>query len=303
MKRRLDHLPEAKRREIAHVVERLRSGFAEAIAGRRADRFRDGQILKIILFGSYARGDWVDDPIGRYFSDYDILIVVNHDDLADIPEFWLDTDARLLADLAAGDVLRTPVNFIVDSLATVNDKLARGRYFFLDILREGILLHAEPGHPFVRPTSLSAEAALQETRGYFDEWFESASRFYVNAQDNIARGWEKEAAFLLHQAAERFYHCLFLVRTLYSPKTHNLNRLRNLSEEIEPGLKQVWPNGAKFERRCYELLRAAYVKARYSDEYRISAEELAWLAERVGLLGELVRGLCEARLERLAEAA
>ncbi len=303
MKRSLDHLPPAKQREIAYAVERLQAGLAAELATRRAPRFRDGRILKIILFGSYARGDWVEDPIGRYYSDYDILIVVNHDDLTDIPEFWAATDAGLIADVAAGEVIRTPVNFIVDSLATVNEKLARGRYFFHDIVKEGVLLFAEPGYPFVKPMPLSPAAALSETRGYFDEWFESASRFFVNAQDNINRGWAKEAAFLLHQAAERFYHCLFLVRTLYSPKTHNLNRLRNLSEEWEPALKAIWPNSVKFERRCYELLRAAYVKARYSDEYRISGEELAWLAERVTLLQTFVREACEARLEVLAEAA
>lgn len=303
MKRHLDHLPEAKQREIAHVVDRLRSGFAAELAGRRAERFRDGRILKIILFGSYARGDWVEDPIGRYYSDYDILVVVNHDDLADIPEFWLGTDAQLLEDLAAGELLRTPVNFIVDSLESVNEKLARGRYFFLDIIREGILLHAEPGCPFIRPTPLSPAAALQETRSYFEEWFKSAEGFLDTAFYCVGKGRLKEAAFHLHQAAERFYHCLFLVRTLYSPKTHNLNRLRNLSEDIEPALKQVWPNGAKFERRCYELLRAAYVKARYSDEFRISGEELAWLAQRVNILRGIVRGICEARLEVLAQAA
>jgi len=31
---------------------------------------RKGAILKIILFGSHARGDWVSDPIGGYISDY-----------------------------------------------------------------------------------------------------------------------------------------------------------------------------------------------------------------------------------------
>ena len=72
---------------------------------------------------------------------------------------------------------------------------------------------------------------------------------------------------MLHQAAERYYHCLFLVRTLYSPKTHNLNQLRQLAEAMEPRLKEVWPRTTKFERRCYELLRDAYVKARYSRQY------------------------------------
>jgi hypothetical protein len=108
---------------------------------------------------------------------------------------------------------------------------------------------------------------------------------------------------LLHQATERYYHCLFLVRTLYSPKTHNLNQLRQLAEAIEPRLKEIWPRSTKFERRCYELLRDAYVKARYSRHYRISDEQLSWLSSRVELLQATVRELCEARIAELAEAA
>lgn len=88
-------LPEGKRRELAHVVEIVREGFAEAISRRTQPRYRSGHLLKIILFGSYARGDWVEDPVGRYFSDYDILVVVNHEDLTDVPEFWTKTEVTL----------------------------------------------------------------------------------------------------------------------------------------------------------------------------------------------------------------
>ena len=254
MKTNLDHLPEGKCRELAHVVEVLREGFASATRLRTQPRYRSGKLLKIILFGSYARGDWIEDPVGRYFSDYDLLVVVNHEDLTDVPEFWEKTEKRLLDELSAGDVLRTPVGLIYHSLDDVNEKLSLGRYFFMDILREGIELFEEPGHPFVEPTPLSPEQALAETRDYFEEWFESAERFLLNAQENAARGWNKEAAFLFHQATERFYHCLFLVRTLYSPKTHNLNRLRDMAEELEPSLKQVWPRENRFQKRCYSLL-------------------------------------------------
>jgi HEPN domain-containing protein len=119
----------------------------------------------------------------------------------------------------------------------------------------------------------------------------------------VADGQLKYAAFDLHQASERLYHCLFLVRTLYSPKTHNLNRLRSQTEQLEPRLAAVWPAETKFERRCYELLRAAYVKARYSRQYVITPEQLAWLSERVALLQDLIRELCSARIEDLARAA
>jgi HEPN domain-containing protein len=178
-----------------------------------------------------------------------------------------------------------------------------GRYFFIDILREGILLSEEPGHPFVEPRPLSPAEALRETQEYYDEWFESAVGMLDTARYSISQGRPKEAAFLLHQATERFYHCLFLVRTLYSPKTHNLNQLRQLTEAVEPRLKHVWPRATKFERRCYELLREAYVKARYSRHYRISDEQLAWLSERVEQLQGIVRELCEQRLADLSEAA
>ncbi|WP_182115461.1 HEPN domain-containing protein [Sphingobium yanoikuyae] len=303
MKTGLDHLPDGKQRELAHVVEIVRAGFAKATAQRTQPRFRNGALLKIILFGSYARGDWVEDPVGRYFSDYDLLVVVNHEDLTDIAEFWEKTEAQLLADLSAGTTLRTPVSLIYHSLEDVNEKLRLGRYFFMDIVRDGIALYEAPDHPFAEPQPLSPEQALKETQDYFDEWFESAEDFLESANEAAKKGKGKLAAFLLHQATERFYHCLFLVRTLYSPKSHNLNRLRDLAEELEPSLKAVWPRETRFEKRCYALLRDAYVKARYSRSYRITEEELDWIAQRVTLLQTLVRQACESRIETLAQAA
>jgi len=160
----LDHLPEAKRSELSHVVKIIRDGFAEAISRRTQPRFRNGKILKIILFGSYARGDWVDDPVGRYFSDFDLLVVVDHEDLTDVPEFWAKTEDRLLEELSEGKRLRTPVSLVYHSFDEVNEKLRLGRFFFMDILREGIVLFEEPGHPFVEPHALSAREALDESR-------------------------------------------------------------------------------------------------------------------------------------------
>jgi uncharacterized protein len=292
-------LPPAKRRELAHVVEVIRTGFAEAIRLRTQPRYRNGKILKIILFGSYARGDWVEDPVGRYFSDYDILVVVDHEDLTDVPEFWAKVEERVLDDLSEGTVLRTQVSLIYHSLDDVNAKLRLGRYFFTDILRDGIILFEESSHAFVAPEQLSAGEALKETRDYFEEWFESAKGFARNATYAVKDNDSKLAVFLLHQATERLYHCIFLVRTLYSPKTHNLNRLRALTEQLEPQLRSIWPTDNRLHKRAYNLLREAYIKARYSRDFTISAEELGWLGERVTMLQGLVRELCLARIAEL----
>jgi predicted nucleotidyltransferase len=101
MRSTIDHLPETKTRELAYVVEVIRSGFEAATARRTQARFRGGKLLKIILFGSYARGDRVEDPVGRY-SDYDLLVVVDREELTDVAEFWDKTESRLLSDLTVG---------------------------------------------------------------------------------------------------------------------------------------------------------------------------------------------------------
>jgi HEPN domain-containing protein/predicted nucleotidyltransferase len=299
MNRRLDHLPSAKRRQLKWVIDTIREGFAEAIAERTAPRLRDGKLLKIILFGSHARNDWVSDPIGRYFSDFDLLVVVDHVDLTDFPEFWSKTDGILLDALIAGDFLRTPVSLIVHDIDDVNQQLELGRYFFMDIAREGIVLFEEPGHPFAEAKPLTPQKALDESQRYYEEWVGTANGFFKAYRFLREEGDNNIAAFQLHQATERYYHALFLVLTLYSPKTHNLNQLRKLADGLDPSLAAIWPHETKFQKRCYELLREAYVKARYSPHYRITAEELAWLEERVGMLRDQVRALGEARLAAL----
>lgn len=296
MRTDLDHLPLAKRHELEAVVRILFAEFEDALAGRNAPHRKAGRILKIILFGSYARGDWVADPVGGYFSDYDLLVVVNHDELADVTEYWAQADDHLLREQTVTGKIRTPVNFIVHSLTDVNAQLKRGRPFFVDIVKDGIALYEAPDHPFDRPQRLSEEAALAEAKEYFAEWFTSAERYLSNGSDNANRGWNKEAAFLLHQATERFYHCTSLVLTLYSPKSHKLNFLRSQAERIAPALIEAWPRDTRFAQRAFELLRRAYVDARYSPHYKITDEELAWLIERVEVLQTLVREVCEARL-------
>jgi len=80
-------------------------------------------------------------------------------------------------------------------------------------------------------------------------------------------------------------------------------RLRALADALDARLATVWPAETKFERRCFELLRSAYVKARYSRHYRVTADELTWLLDRVGILQALVGEVCAARIEALRQAS
>lgn len=106
----------------------------------------------------------------------------------------------------------------------------------------------------------------------------------------------KESAFDLHQTAERLYHCTLLVLTLYSPKSHKLTFLRSQAERLAPALIAAWPRDTRFALRFFELLRRAYVDARYSPHYTITAEEPGWLIERVGILQQHVADVCQTHL-------
>ncbi|MFX8199578.1 nucleotidyltransferase domain-containing protein, partial [Acinetobacter baumannii] len=80
-------MPAAQRGELERVQRVLMDEFAEAIAKATSPSRKNGKILKIILFGSYARDDWVDEPENGYQSDFDLLVVVNHSDLTDIAHY------------------------------------------------------------------------------------------------------------------------------------------------------------------------------------------------------------------------
>jgi HEPN domain-containing protein len=223
-------------------------------------------------------------------------VVVNHEELADLAEYWGKADDHLLRAYQIAHELTAPANFIVHDLTDVNKQLKRGRPFFVDIVRDGIALYEAPDHPLEHAEPLSPQAALKEAQGYFDQWFKSAEGFTRNAGYAVNDEDYKLAAFLLHQATERLYHSVQLVLTLYSPKSHKLNFLRSQAERLAPQLVAAWPRESRFEQRCWELLRRAYVDARYSPHYKITADELAWIGERAGVLRGLVEGVCREHL-------
>jgi hypothetical protein len=53
------------------------------------------------------------------------------------------------------------------------------------------------------------------------------------------------------------------------------------------------------EKRRLELLKDAYVKARYSLEWNISREDLEVLAQRIAVLRERTQAVCQAYIDSL----
>src|SRR3546814_19286719 len=114
-------------------------------------------------------------------------------------------------------VIRIPVNFNVHSVAEVNAGLAHGRYFFLDVARDGIALYQAVDDELPEPQPKTPHAALEMALEYFDEWLPAAKGMQETADCSMQNGRLKDAAFLTNQAAERYYHCAFIVCRFYTP--------------------------------------------------------------------------------------
>ena len=304
MRTDLDHLPPQKRRELERVVQIVFEEFDYALALAKQKWKKQGRIEKIVLYGSFARGGWVDEPhtAKGYQSDYDLLIIVNDKRLTDRVDYWLKLEERLNRELAITKALHTPVNFIVHTLQEVNDGLAHGRYFFMDVKRDGIAIYQTLPTELHEPKPKTPPKALEMAREYFDEWFPNAMKRFEAAKFLVDRGYSKQAAFDLHQTAESLYNCVLLVVTFYTPHVHNIGFLRTQAERLDRRLVDAWPRENRFEQATFEKLKDAYVKARYSKHYKISEAELQWLSQRIEELGRVVHEICSERITELEHA-
>ncbi|SDA69023.1 nucleotidyltransferase and HEPN domain-containing protein [Sinorhizobium sp. NFACC03] len=300
MKTSLEHLPEKKQRELARVVEIIHEEFADALEGGTAPFKKRGRILKIILFGSYCRGTWVDEPhtMKGYRSDYDILVIVNTRKLAQ-PEYWDKATDRLMWDKGVS----TPIGLIVHGRREVNTFLTEGQYFFVDILREGIVLYEIDDQPLAQPKPLSPAEALRVAQEHFARRFPDAVDFVQTTKFLIEKGNSRLAAFQLHQAIEAAYSTFLLTLTNHSPPSHNIKFLRGLAEDRDQRLVDAWPRDQHRQIAWYNILNEAYVKARYSKHFEITEEALGWLLERTEHLHSLVETICKERLNELGQAA
>ena len=295
MRSDIDHLPSIQQGELDRVKQLLMVEFAEATARANQPWKKNGRILKVILFGSYARDDWVDEPENGYQSDYDLLVIVSHPDLTDIADYWYIAEDKILRDTA----IARPVNIIVHTLQEVNQALSRGEYFWVDIARDGIVLYELPGSALATPQPLTAADAYEMAHAYFSDWLAKVNDAIEIAEFCIEKGKWKDAAFTLHQAAERAYICFLLVRTLYFPRSHNIKFLRSLAEDSEARLIEAWPRATRIDRRRFELLKRAYVEARYSASYEIGIDDLVALSQSVRALRNIVETVSRERIETL----
>lgn len=259
---------------------------------------RYAEIEMIILFGSYARGDWqIDEYMENgnrysYRSDYDLLIVTNNSDKANSDTFLFSILDRL-------DALNfeTAIHLEVESIGFVNSSLQEGNSFFSDVKKDGIFLFNSSRYQLADKRPLSPKEMQEIAQRDFDTWFESANDFLETFEYNFNKEKYKIAAFQLHQATERYYSTIQLVFAGYKPKTHDLDVLGRRAKSLHMEFAKVFPMATNVERQRFMLLRKAYVDARYKINYKITKADLDYLAGRVTLLRRLTEELCREKIE------
>jgi HEPN domain-containing protein/predicted nucleotidyltransferase len=268
VKKSIAHLPEVKQKELQVISEVI----LEMVPTTQL----------IVLYGSFARGDWVKDRtnedgvVYEYCSDFDIMVVTEDKASAGNDRLWQRVEDRL-----AKSRVRTPLSLIAHYVAEVNRKIEEGYYFFLDVKKEGILLFDTKKYELSEPKEQDPVKLQATAKSDFDHWYSKAKRFHANSQFSLTQGWYGEAAFLLHQSAEHAYHATLLVFYGFKPKLHNLSKLGRRVAPIDPEFNDIFPKETDEQRRCFNLLRDAYVEARYRKSYTITKEDLEYLAPRV----------------------
>jgi len=285
VKTSIAHLPEQKQEELRRIVEIVREA---------------ADVEMVILFGSYAAGTWVEEPgpdprTFEYQSDYDVYVLTGERRTAKKGKLWAGVEQRLRREV------RTPVQLLAESIGAFDSYVREGRYFYVDIRREGIVLYGTGRQVLSEPRELSGEERWARAEEEFEYWFGSACEFLIDYRAALNRGSHAKAAFELHQAVERFYSAVLLVYTNYKPKLHDIEKLGALASGHAPELLPVFPRGTSEEGRLFDLLRRAYVEARYDKGYRATREELEWLAGRVDVLRGIVENVCRRRMGEYGE--
>lgn len=285
MKKTLSYLPQHKQDELKFTVKIIRKQLPSA--------------QMIILFGSYARNEWVEDTYTEghityeYISDFDILVLTRMKKTAEDHRKHNSIDDLIVQYKS----IKTPVSIIYHSVGQVNSQLKEGRYFFSDIKREGIMLYDSGKLKLERIRKPNPAKRKQIAEEDFKSWFKSAKVFYDTFEYNLSKRHNKEAAFQLHQATERFYSAILLVFTGYKGKRHNIEKLGRQVSGYDTAFLDVFPRATKEQDRMFKLLKKAYIDARYSKDYKVTKKELEYLAQRVRKLQRLTKKVCKEKIE------
>ena len=275
----LSYLPANKVKELETITQRI-------VGTRRAEI--------VLLFGSYARGDYKakrGETKGKK-SDYDILIVTSDTKNRNVLRSEL---RKIFKDIGI------TVQLIVEQIDFVNSNLEEKQYFFTDIKREGKVLFNSGKYKLAdskEPTPIRRREIAEED---FEQWFKiskGAIRNYKHSFEHKDFGW---AAFHIQQVVEMCYTAIEMVFTHYNPYEHNLEVLRNRTLLFDRRVKNALPYETEEQQELFDYLNFAYIGGRYrsDEEFPVTKEQLDYWSKESKKVLALTETICKERIECL----
>ncbi len=288
MKKSIRHLPKDKREDLQLLVKMVLE--------------RIPQTEMIILYGSYATGRYVEYDLQHEFhtlttfmSDYDILVVTHGTKDKDVGH-KLDNIEDIYYNNYNKNDKRPPVQFINDNIEKLNKDISDGRYFYTQLKQEGIFLYNSGRFSLARRRKLRYDEIKKQAEEYFNEKSKRARLFYEQALFMYEKDEFVMSSFNLHQTCENLFHSVRLVFTLENGKQHNLIKLLASVKKYSDIFAKIFPKNKKEEKRLFQLLKAAYVEARYNFDFIVTQPDIYSLLPMIGQLFDLVEKLCKTRI-------
>ena len=285
MKQSIDFLPERKQRDLHELVGLIR------------DEVKD--VVMIILYGSYARNTYVELDIRRdygggkiqYMSDYDILVVSK--------KRLVTVSSRVKSSFLKNKNADTQTRpqIINESITKFNNALSEGRYFYVDILTEGIVLYDSGECQLATPCELNYSEILQIAKEYYRAKLHKAKRHYAHYKTDDLDKEYTYCTFDLHQTVEHLIKAIPLVFILYGHKEHELDTLIEKCKAYTLELVKVFPLDTEEEKHHFELLERSYIEARYNDKFVVPKEVVDALVPKVDLLFNIVEDVCRKQFD------
>lgn len=289
MKNSIDFLPERKQRDLRELVALIRKEIKD--------------VVMVILYGSYAKNSYVECDERHdfgvktfYISDYDILIVTKKR----LGGKESTVESRIRAEFLETKNNRefyTRPQFINESIKGLNNALSEGHYFYVDILTQGVVLYDSGEYQLATPRELNFCEIEKRAQKYYNVKFSRGKGFIRYTQVPYKEKDYVICSFFLHQSTESFLKTIPLVFALYGYKEHDLEFLIEKCKPYTMELATVFPRNTPEEKRLFELLRSAYVEARYNDDFIVTKEDIDALLPKVERLRDIVERVCTAQID------
>ena len=264
--------------------------------------FTTDELAMIWLFGSYARGEAIQDRridensriVSEYMSDVDILVILNEQETLEDSERWM----QLQESIDEHTRIRSCIHLVNESLPNINHALAYNEYFYMDVISEGIVLYNN-GTVLAQPQDLSIEERRKYSIEYFLRFYKRAYGSQRSLEGHYQMGDLPSAIYSLHLMTEHLFFAYLLVFTHYKPRTHKLRKLKEEAALINPEVNNIFLISNKNDEDRFKFFDDAYVDSHYVLHYEVEPQALDIMIKQVSTFQRWVVAECKKFIDNL----